>query len=70
MEYVSGARAAVQAVGNRIEFVLTVDQEVGAFGQITAHQLVGVFAGIALPGTVRLQKGSVAIRLTRLKILL
>ncbi len=47
MEYVSGAGVAVQAVGNRIEFVLTVDQKVGAF-----------FAGIELPGTVRLQKSN------------
>ena len=42
----------VQTVGNGIEFVLTVDREVGAFGQILAKQFVGVLAGPALPGAM------------------
>ena len=38
MERVSGTWAAVQAVGDRVEFVLTVEREVGAFRQILAQQ--------------------------------
>src|ERR1700710_2742686 len=53
MERVSGAGAAVQAVGDSVEFVLTVDREVRAFRQILPQQPVGVFASTALPGTVR-----------------
>jgi hypothetical protein len=34
MERVGGAWPAVQAVSDRVEFVLTVDREVGAFRQI------------------------------------
>ena len=53
MKGVSRAWPAVQTVGNCIEFVLTVDREVRAFGQILAQQPVGVLTGAALPGTVR-----------------
>ena len=54
MERVSGARPAVQAVGDHVEFVLTVEREVGAFRQILAQQPVGVLANSALLGTVRI----------------
>ena len=53
MEGVSGARPAVQTVGNGVKFVLTVDGKVGAFGQILAQQAVGVFTRAALPWAVR-----------------
>lgn len=53
MEGVSGARPAIQTVGNGIEFILTVDRKVRAFGQILSQQPVGVFAGAPLPWTVR-----------------
>src|SRR5471032_1771941 len=52
MERVSCSGPTVQTVGNGIEFVLTVDREVGAFGQILAKQSVGVLAGSALPGAM------------------
>jgi hypothetical protein len=45
-----GARAAVEAIGAGVEFILTVDREVGALGQILAQQGVGVLAGATLPG--------------------
>jgi hypothetical protein len=44
---------AVQAVGDSIEFILAVDREVGAFGQVLTQQSVGVFASAALPRAVR-----------------
>lgn len=47
-----GPRAGVEAVGDGIEFLLGVDGQVGAFGQVLAQQTVGVFADTALPGTV------------------
>jgi hypothetical protein len=56
MKRVSGARPDVQAVGDSVEFVLTVDREVRAFRKLLAQQAVGVFAGAALPGTVRVAK--------------
>ena len=52
MERVSCSGPTVQTVGNGIEFVLTVDREVGVFGQILAKQSVGVLAGSALPGAM------------------
>jgi hypothetical protein len=56
MEGVSRARSAVQTVGDGVEFVLTVERKVCAFGQILAQQSVGVFADAALLGTVRVAK--------------
>ena len=53
MERVGCARPAVQAVGDGIELVLSVDGEVGALRQILTKQPVGVFAGPALPRAVR-----------------
>src|SRR5438309_5739672 len=53
MEVVSCTRAAVQTVGDGVEFVLTVDRKVRAFGQILSQQSVGVFAGTPLPWAVR-----------------
>ena len=47
------ARSVVEAVGDGIELVLTVDREVGALGQVLAQQPVGVLAGAALPWAVR-----------------
>ncbi|BBQ02590.1 hypothetical protein BSFA1_77180 (plasmid) [Burkholderia sp. SFA1] len=55
MKGVSGARPAVQTVGNGVKFVLTVDRKVGAFGQILAQQSVGVFTSSALPWAVRVE---------------
>src|SRR5260370_26184342 len=52
MKRVRSTRSAVEAVGDRIEFVLAVDREVGAFGQVLTQQSVGILAGAALPRTV------------------
>ena len=46
------ARSAAGAVGDGIEFVLTVDREVSALRQLLPQQPVGVLAGTALPWTV------------------
>ncbi len=51
-----GPRAGVEAVGDGIEFLLGVDGQVGAFGQVLAQQAVGVLAGPALPGLWGSQK--------------
>ena len=48
----SCARPAVQAIGDSIEFVLTVDRQVGAFGKVLIQQFVGVFASAALQRAV------------------
>ncbi len=53
VEAVGGARSVVQAVGDAIELFLAVDAQVGALGQVLAQQAVGVLAGAALPGAVR-----------------
>ena len=53
VEAVDGARAVVEQVGDRIELLLAVDREVRALGQELADQPVGVLAGAALPGAVR-----------------
>ncbi|MBB5465362.1 hypothetical protein HDG32_001466 [Paraburkholderia sp. CI2] len=53
MEVVSCTRPAVQAVGDGVEFILTVDRKVGAFWQILSQQPVGVFAGAAPAGVSR-----------------
>src|SRR5258708_11134185 len=47
------ARSGVQAVGDGVEFVLTVDREIRALGQVLAQQPVGVLTGAALPRAVR-----------------
>ena len=47
------ARSGVHAVGDGVEFVLRVDRQIGALGQVLAQQPVGVLAGAALPGAVR-----------------
>jgi hypothetical protein len=44
----------VKAIGDRIEFVLAVDRQIGALGQVLAQQAVGVLTGAALPGAVRI----------------
>ena len=49
---VCSARAAVHAVGNSVEFVLGVDRQVRALGQVLSQQPVGVLARAALPGAV------------------
>src|SRR5258707_9953563 len=54
MKSMGGTRSAVEAVGDGIEFVLTVDREVRALWQILTQQPVGVLTGAALPGTVRI----------------
>src|SRR6202051_5409291 len=54
MKCMGSARSAVEAVGDGIEFVLTVDREVSTLGQILPQQPVGVLAGTALPWTVRI----------------
>ena len=46
------ARSAVEAVGDGIEFVLAVQRQVGALGQVLAQQPIGVLAGAALPRAV------------------
>lgn len=56
MEVVSCTRPAIQAVGDGVEFVLSVDRKVCAFWQILAQQPVGVFASAALLGTMRVAK--------------
>lgn len=48
------ARSGVEAVGNCIELLLEVDRQVRALGQLLAQQPIGVFAGAALPGAVRI----------------
>ena len=47
------ARPRIETIGNGVEFVLGVDAQIGALGQILAQQPVGVLAGAALPGTER-----------------
>src|SRR6202049_4745744 len=54
MKCMGSARSAVGAVGDGIEFVLTVNREVSTLGQILPQQPVGVLAGTALPWTVRI----------------
>jgi hypothetical protein len=44
----SGARSALQAVGDGIEFFLAVDAEIGIPGQGLAQQVISVFASAAL----------------------
>jgi len=53
VEAVDGTRAVVEQVGNRIELSLAVNRQVGAFGQVLADQSIGVLAGSALPGAMR-----------------
>src|SRR5258708_16096181 len=54
MKSMGGTRSAVEAVGDGIEFVLTVDREVSALWQVLTQQPVSVLTGAALPGTVRI----------------
>src|SRR5258708_24983955 len=54
MKCMGSARSAVEAVGDGIEFVLTVDREVGAFWQVLTQQPVGILTGAALPRAVRI----------------
>jgi len=54
VEAVRSPRSVVQAVGDGIEFVLAVDAQVRALGQVLAQKAVGVLAGTALPGAVRI----------------
>src|SRR5207302_4782187 len=44
----------VERVGGGVEVVLSMDGEVGAFGEVLAAQAVGVLVGAALPGAVRI----------------
>lgn len=44
---------AVEAVGDGVEVILRVDGQIRALGQVLAQQSVGIFAGAALPGAVR-----------------
>ena len=43
----------VEAQGDLVEFVLTVDRQVRALGQVLTQQAVGVLVAAALPGAVR-----------------
>src|SRR5258706_5398150 len=54
MKGMCSTRSAVEAVGDGIEFVLTVDREVSALWQVLTQQPVSVLTGAALPGTVRI----------------
>ncbi len=53
VEPMDGSRAGVEQVGNGIELLLAVRGQVRALGQVLADQSVGVLAGAALPGAVR-----------------
>lgn len=48
-----GTRPAVEAVGDGVEVILTVDRKVRALGWILAQQTVGVPAGATLPEVMR-----------------
>ena len=50
MDGVSRTRSAI---GDGVEFVLTVDRKVCAFGQVLTQQSVGVFAGTVLSWVLR-----------------
>ena len=53
MPVVCRTRPGVQAVGDTVKFVLAEDADVGALGQVLSDEPVGVLAGAALPGAVR-----------------
>ena len=46
-------RSVVQTVGDGVELVLAEEAQIGPLGKVLAQQPVGVLAGAALPGTVR-----------------
>ena len=48
IEVMGGSGPGVQAVGDGVEVPLTVDREIGAFGQVLPNQAVGVF-GLFVP---------------------
>ena len=48
------AWSVVEFGGDRVEVVLAVSGEVGAFGEVLPEQPVGVLVGAALPGRVRI----------------
>ena len=43
-EVMHGTRPVVEAVGNRIEFLLRVDRQVRTLGQVLAQQAVSILA--------------------------
>jgi hypothetical protein len=43
----------VDLIGNGVELLLAVAREIGALGQVLAHQPVGVLVGATLPRAVR-----------------
>ena len=49
MPIVRSARPVVEAVGDGLEFVLAVDRQVGALGQVLTKQAIFVLEGAALP---------------------
>jgi hypothetical protein len=49
-----GVRPVVEAVGNRVEFVLTVSRHTDALGQVRAQQPVGILASSALARALRI----------------
>jgi hypothetical protein len=50
---VDGPGPLVETLGDRIELFLAVDGQVGALRQVLAQEAVGVLAGPALPGAMR-----------------
>src|SRR5258706_12034067 len=50
MKSMGSTRSAVEAVGDGIEFVLTVDREVSALWQVLTQQPVSVLTGSLLRG--------------------
>lgn len=53
-EVVGSSGTPVQAVGDGVQIGLTVHGKIGALGEVLAQQAVGVLAGAALPGAVRI----------------
>lgn len=49
-----GAGSSVELVSDGIELGLSVDGQIGALGEVLPQQAVGVLAGAALPGAVRI----------------
>ena len=52
----SFAGAVVDFIGDGVQLLLAVARQVGAFGQVLAHQAVGVLVAASLPWAVRVAK--------------
>lgn len=48
--------SSVQALGDRVQFVLGVARQICAFGEVLAQQPSGMLSGPALPRTLRVSK--------------